>query len=302
MNSSFKYIPAERQVEFIAEGLTGYALRFFYERISPRLGRYAPDLEVARVPQGTCADVCGRNVLRLYAALRLLETQFCTREDRNVLRLDLVSLSLFRVQQDVACDRAEELRLLKRRIERLSANGPIEYRSEVYKVDVFIGCMRGKRWALALIISCKDNTNNPTLQYYAESLLNLVRVSNKMKPESHVAPIMSSASLYEDQDWGPFHEVYYEDTRDSPRFRGSLRRPTPLRAVACGNTSSRPSAQSAYAQFQRPPTPGAPLPHVGCRISRGDGASLLARIGARMIYVLYSSDTRPTELVRIALR
>lgn len=128
MNSSFEYLPPERQVilsRVPLRRLAGDAQRFFYVSISPRLGRSAPDLVTARAPKGTGADVYGRNDLTLSVFYRLLDSNVCTREARNVLRQELVSLNLSGVQKESGYDRSDALRLLKRRIDRLSANGPV---------------------------------------------------------------------------------------------------------------------------------------------------------------------------------
>lgn len=119
MNSSFKDFPPASQVEYLADALTGDAQRFFYEIIAPRLSRAAPDLADATT-QKTATTDHRPNVLTLSAVLCLPNMQFFTREACIVLRKELVLLTFARLKQEASCDRADALRLLKRRIDRLN--------------------------------------------------------------------------------------------------------------------------------------------------------------------------------------
>lgn len=188
--------------------------------------------------------------MTLSQAFRLLENQFCTREARNILRQELVSLTLAQVRQTENCDRADALRCLKRKIDRLSANGPHDYRSETCKIDVLIDCLKGERWALPTILRCKENENTQSLQSYIDCLLNFIHTSANLanQPPSNSASdqILLSEwdpepSSYEDDD-----AVYFGDTRASPRFKGGFRRSHSQNSFGRGPNSPR-----GYAGGQR---------------------------------------------------
>lgn len=235
MNSSFSLLEEEKRVFYLSEALTGDAQRFFYEQLMPRLGRALPGLDSARPPPTTGV---APNIRTLSAAFAALEARFCTHDARNVLHQAMAALNLSRVRAETKCDLPDALRELKRRIDKLSANGPREYRNEICKIDTFVKCLAGEAWTLMPIMRCKDPNSTQTLQFYVDALVSYLHTSASIvgttEPSQPTAQASSAPGspfgahrvFTADQDadseayaLGDDISVLFGETRAQPRFK-----------------------------------------------------------------------------------
>jgi hypothetical protein len=72
------------------------------------------------------------NFSSLSAAIRMLETEFCPSAAQNVLRQELMSLSLGAIQDEMDLTKVDALCKLKARILRLTTNGQAEYKGSKF--------------------------------------------------------------------------------------------------------------------------------------------------------------------------
>jgi hypothetical protein len=121
------------------------------------------------------------NVSSLSAAIRMLETEFCSSEARNVLRQELMSLSLGAIKDEMDLTKVDALYELKARILRLTANGPAEYKGSKFMFDALRDALKGEIWAVTPIV--ESEVKALSLNDAAGYLVNILRTTKYMGGE-----------------------------------------------------------------------------------------------------------------------
>lgn len=261
MKDSFPKLEQAKCVLYLADALTGDAQRYYYEQLVPRLGRALPGLESARPPP---VEGLGENIRILSEAILALENRFCTPDARNVLHQTMNAMTLSSVCQELKCSKSDGLRELKRRIDKLSANGPREYKNETCKIDTFTKCLARETWALMPIMRCKDPNATQTLQYYVDGLVSHLHTSASIYGVQSLAGVLyTDAADDPDDEFGKYFarqdaDIFYGERQVQSRFKqrqgqsrqghgghGALRRsPSKGSGPPRGNSSFRQSLAS----------------------------------------------------------
>jgi hypothetical protein len=174
----YEVTPVE-QVSLLGDALEGPALRFYYKEIVPDTARAG-----GGVHPGSAADPATNlspNVTSLSQAIRMLETEFCSPDARNVLRQELMSLSLSDIQLEMDLTKVDALYELTGRILRLTANGPAEYKGPKFMFDSLRDAPKGEMWAVGPIVDCevKCLSINDAVGF----LVNILRTTRSMGGE-----------------------------------------------------------------------------------------------------------------------
>ena len=188
--SGFPGLPQKDQVLLLAEALDGDALRYFFTSIKPSSARAGMSLEDNSL--GDSYANLASDASTLSAALNLIEQEFLTRDARNVLRQELLQTSLSGIMRDYSCGRVEALHKLRARIDRLSANGPSEYRSERTKIDILKNSLRGEKWAVDTLVQCQRDKGLTKLQDHVSALISYLRTLESIDPHEPASPQVAS--------------------------------------------------------------------------------------------------------------
>ena len=204
--SGFKGISQSDQVLLLSEALDGDALRFFFTTVRPDASRMGMSLEDRSlgVPSESPAPATS-----LSQAMNLIEKEFLNRDARNVLRQELMQTTLSQLQD--GDDTVAALHALRARIDRLSANGPLEYRSESTKIDVLKNCLRGETWAVDTLVACSRDGSLRKVQDYISALISYLRTRDSLNARSGPARVLDNSAV------GSSPRVFFGDYRTSGR-------------------------------------------------------------------------------------
>ena len=203
--SPFSSVLSESEkVSMLGDALEGPALVYFLDNIETTSTRSGSSLDDRNL--GSASQELRPSARTMSAAFKMLDDQFCSHQARLALRQKLVSLRMKQVQAELKLTKPDALRLLQRRIERLSANGPHAYCDEVHRIDALRTCLDGEAWAIDTFAACEQNPDIKTLQQYIDNLASYCQTRDM------IAPAMGS-----DQVRPQPSEILYGEARSSPR-------------------------------------------------------------------------------------
>ena len=212
--AKFAGVLTEREkVSFLSDALEGPALVYFLNVIDTDSTRSGSSIDDRNL--GSSSQDLRPSAQSMSAAFNMLDSHFCSHQARLALRQKLVSLRLSQLVSE-RVTKPDALRLLQRKIERLSANGPPSYRDEAHRIDALRSCLDGEAWAVDTFATCEQNANVKTLQQYIDHLASYCQTKAMIAPRmTGSSPTLASIINTPDPPLG----VNFGESRSTPRPR-----------------------------------------------------------------------------------
>lgn len=208
------------KVLLLSEALSSAALTFFYSTLCPAAARAGDSLAEAITHASTITNLAP-NISTLSGAFAALEGTFCTESARNVLKQELDQLSLSQVESEEQLSKPLALVKLKERIQQLSCNGPVDFRSESCMVAAFKKCLAGELWAVDPLVNANDraskNPRDRTLEHYCQTLVSYLREKENLGGQSSGMQSRALGSAVVPKMTHGLADAYYGDARAMPR-------------------------------------------------------------------------------------